>query len=464
MARLLIFGLFIGSIAANTAYASPLEKARKRLAQTNLTDASLVAYDSCEKGVTETCLQAAIMFCLDKQENIAKDTLERLEPDFDRAYYTPEIELLTKALKEKGAICGATTQKLAMITGDLSVIAGLILNRVLKGERLNDEDAVLMKRICDDDIAKQLGDQILLAAKNEDITKLMQFGISCKAPGTLVVQGVPAGYRILVSPLKAEGKAKSPRGRTLTLASERLIPGDYRVTVTGLDVTFPTMTCTIRPGSTTKLELPAAVRIKSQIRPKTVSLNGEPIKRSKSRSFNFIRSKKLAVMITTAIHKPYKTEMLLDAGEIRVVKITEDDLVLRDDVAAYRANNIQRWVSYGSMGVGGLLVVLSVVSFVDGVGKADDAATAFSQYESSTGLDEANRLQAQTETSDDEAASAKTMGLIYAVAGIGAAGFGAYWLYKHPSLPTPKGVTRTGPSLMPYATANATGMVFSTSW
>lgn len=451
--RTTLFGLLIVSLM-NVASANPLQKARKRLAETGMTDASLVAYDSCENGVVEACLQAAIMFCLDKQEGIARDTLTRIDEQFDRSAYKPEIDMLMKALKKRGAVCGSTTQKLVMLTGDLKTVARLILRKA-KNSNLNEDEYLMMNRICADEQARPIGNEVLLVAQSATIKELASRGVACDEPGTLVINGVAPRSRIRIS---------GTSGDTVGMPKQRLVPGKYSVSVMRDTVAFPKMDIDVKPGGVANLDLPAAVVVRSDVGVNSVTINGVTLSGKEASNFRFIPAGPVDITFTSLIHKPQKRQRVAKAGDVIIERFLGSTLLLRDDVAAYEANKMQRVVAYSSMAIGGGLLIASVASYLSASSKEDEAADAYKQYENAMSLFDANRYQSRTEALDDEAASGKTTSMVLAVAGLGAAAFGGYWLMQHPTLDMPKGVSLGGATIAPYATGESAGVFMTSQW
>ena len=62
----------------SSALAGDLETGRKRYKETGVTDAALVAYDLCNKGSGQSCVQAAVFFFLDGQPEITDGLLPKI--------------------------------------------------------------------------------------------------------------------------------------------------------------------------------------------------------------------------------------------------------------------------------------------------------------------------------------------------------------------------------------------------
>ncbi|MEE2901744.1 MAG: hypothetical protein VYC39_05410 [Myxococcota bacterium] len=236
----LVLGFALGMAGpSNSARAEPLQDARARFQAGSANEAALYAYEGCQQNVKLRCLQAAVYFSVDGQNELAMQMLQKSGGVRGNTSFSFEVRALTMA-----AQTGALTQitpTLVQLTdqlGTASFLVNLVSGAMSSAGTVDNATLEVLARLCLDsspEIRQSL--KSILGSMTPDVAALtapvMSTGQACSwASPQVRLHRAPPDAMVTISgspiPTQVEGEdvvAQVPLGpNVLTVTREGRIP------------------------------------------------------------------------------------------------------------------------------------------------------------------------------------------------------------------------------------------------
>ncbi|HIA00529.1 MAG TPA: hypothetical protein EYN66_01215, partial [Myxococcales bacterium] len=157
-----------------------LEAARERYKQTGATDAALVAYDRCNKGSKPACVQAIVLFLLDKEPDIAAGLVAKHPSPGSTQKFEFERNLLEKAVNTREVKYSKLLGQIARLINHTKLLGQLLLRDLLADKPMWTDGPQLIAKLCRSN--RKLGNALVAVVSIAKHSQLRDAGVACTLP------------------------------------------------------------------------------------------------------------------------------------------------------------------------------------------------------------------------------------------------------------------------------------------